>query len=80
MKLLSLSPNDSVAAVMLENEALLYAFFIVLAAVMAHVFARSIMSAVSLNLRFDGDFLQATKSSPNRNIVDDSCHPRSLLA
>ena len=48
-----LSPNDSVAAVTLQNEALLYAFFIVFAAVMARV--------VSRNLRFDGDFLQATK-------------------
>ena len=32
---MSLSPNDSVAAVTLENEALLYAFFIVFAAIMA---------------------------------------------
>ena len=40
MKLLLLSPNDSVAAVTLENEALLYTFFIVFAAVMACVFAR----------------------------------------
>ena len=35
MKPLSLSPNDSVAAVTLENEALLHAFFIVFAAVLA---------------------------------------------
>ena len=34
-----LSPNDSVAAVTLENEALLYAFFIVFAAVIARAFA-----------------------------------------
>ena len=38
MKPLSLSFNDSVAAVTLENEALLYAFFIVFAAIMACVF------------------------------------------
>ena len=35
-------PNDSVAAVTLENEALLYAFF-VFAAVMALVFARDLL-------------------------------------
>ena len=41
---LSLSPNDLVAAVTLENEgALLYAFFIVFAAVMARVFARDLL-------------------------------------
>ena len=39
LKPLSLSPNGSVAAVTLENEALLYAFFIVFAAVMARIFA-----------------------------------------
>ena len=39
LKPLSLSPNHSVAAVTHENEALLYAFFIVFAAVMARVFA-----------------------------------------
>ena len=39
MKPLSPSPNDSVAAVTLENEALLYPFLIVFAAVMACVFA-----------------------------------------
>ena len=43
MKPLSLSPNDSVAAVTLENEALLYAFFIVFAAVMACVFAHDLL-------------------------------------
>ena len=46
MKSLSLSPNNSVAAlptVMLENEALLYALFIVFAAVMAHIFARDLL-------------------------------------
>ena len=46
MKALLLSPNDSVAAlpaVMLENEALLYALFIVFAAVMAHVFTRDLL-------------------------------------
>ena len=39
MKPLSLSPNDLVAVVTLENEALLHAFLIVFAAIMAHVFA-----------------------------------------
>ena len=39
MKPLLLSPNDSVAAVMLENEALLYVFFIVFTAIMARVLA-----------------------------------------
>ena len=39
MKPLSLSPNDLVVVVRLENEALLYAFFIVFGAVMARVFA-----------------------------------------
>ena len=58
MKPLSLRPNDSVAAVMLENETLLYAVF---AAVIACAFALSIVSVVSQNLRFDGVFLQATK-------------------
>ena len=44
MKPLSLSPNNLVAAVTLENEgALLYAFFIVFAAVMARVFARDLL-------------------------------------
>ena len=43
MKLLSLSPSDSVVAVTLENEALVYAFFIVFAAVMACVFARDLL-------------------------------------
>ena len=40
---LSLSPNNSVAAVTLEKEALLHAFFIVFAAVMARVFARDLL-------------------------------------
>ena len=40
MKSLSLRPNDSVAAVTLEKEVLLYAFFIVFAAVTARIFAR----------------------------------------
>ena len=43
MKPLSLSPNDWIAAVTLENDALLYAFFIVFAAVMARVFARDLL-------------------------------------
>ena len=44
MKLLSLSPNDSVAAVTLEDEAYCtYAFFIVFAAVMARIFARDLL-------------------------------------
>ena len=42
MKPLTLSPNDSIAAVMLENEALLYAFF-VFAAIMARVFAHDLL-------------------------------------
>ena len=42
LKPLSLSLNHSVAAVALENEALLYAFF-VFAAVMARVFARDLL-------------------------------------
>ena len=45
MKLLSLSPKDSVAVVTLENGALPYAFFIVFAAVMARVFARDLLWA-----------------------------------
>ena len=40
---LSLSPNDSTAAVMLENDPLLYAFFIVFAAVMARVLSRDLL-------------------------------------
>ena len=40
---LSLSPNNLVAAVTLENEALLYAFFIVFAAIKARVFARDLL-------------------------------------
>ena len=43
MKPLSLSPNDLVAAVTLENEALLYVFFIVFATVMARVFMRDLL-------------------------------------
>ena len=43
MKPLSLSPNDSVAAVTLENEALLYTFFIVFAGVMAHIFGQDLL-------------------------------------
>ena len=43
MKPLSLSHNDSVAAVTLENEALLYAFSNVFAVVMARVFARDLL-------------------------------------
>ena len=43
MKPLLLSPNYSIAAVTLENDALLYAFFIVFAAVMARVFARDLL-------------------------------------
>ena len=41
------SPNDSVAAVTLENEALLYAFFIIVfaAVVMARVLARNLLLA-----------------------------------
>ena len=39
MKALSVSPNDSVAAVTPENEVLVYAFFIVFTAVMAHVYS-----------------------------------------
>ena len=61
-KPLSLSPNDSVAAVTLENETLLYAFFIAFTAVMARVFTRDLFArVVSQNLRYDGDSLQATK-------------------
>ena len=53
------SRNDSVAADMLENGALLYAFFIVFPAVMARVFACDLlhMSVVPQNFRFDGNFL-----------------------
>ena len=122
MKPLSLSPNDSVTAVTLENEALLYArslflffFYFYFFGVEKHcisrnrkttfvqmqkgsitvrvlyclrrngtrICARSIVSVVSQNLCFDGDFFQVTKCAflqPNRNLVDDSCHPRSLLA
>ena len=40
---MSLNPNDSVAAVTLENEAVLYVFFIVFATVMARVFARDLL-------------------------------------
>ena len=40
---MSLSPNDLVAAITLENEALLYAFFIAFAAVMASVFVRDLL-------------------------------------
>ena len=40
---LSLSPNNSVVAVTLENEALLYAFFIVFAAVMERIFVRDLL-------------------------------------
>ena len=40
---LSLSPNDSVAVVTLENKALLYAFFIVFAAVMKCILARDLL-------------------------------------
>ena len=43
MKPLSLSLNDSVAAVTLENEALQYAIFIVFAAVIASVFVRDLL-------------------------------------
>ena len=58
---LSLSPKDLIAAVMLENEVLLYAFFTVFAAVMAHAFAHDLfVSVASQNLRFDEDFLQVT--------------------
>ena len=39
----SLSPNDLVAPVTLEKEALLYAFFIVFTAVMAHIFAHDLL-------------------------------------
>ena len=39
MKPLSLNPNNSVAAVTLENDALLSVFFIVFGAVMACVFS-----------------------------------------
>ena len=77
----SLRPNDSLAAVTLENEALLYAFFIVFAALMERVFAIYV-SVVSQNLRFDGAFFRRQNklaSNPNSNLVDDSCHPRSLL-
>ena len=42
MKPLSLSPTDSVAAVTLENAALLYALVIVFAAVMVRVFVRDL--------------------------------------
>ena len=42
MKPLSLSPNDSTAAVKLENDPLLYAFFIVVAAVTARAYSRVI--------------------------------------
>ena len=38
LKPLSLNPNNSVATVTLENEALLSAFFIVFATIMAQVF------------------------------------------
>ena len=99
MKPLLLSPiNDSVAAVTHENEALLYALIRYCidsiygyclrhhngTRIRTRIRTRSIVRVVYQNLRFDGDFLQATKcafrSSPNRNFVDDSCHPRSLLA
>ena len=40
MKLLSLSPNDLIAAVTVENEALL---FIVFATVMARIFVRNLL-------------------------------------
>ena len=39
----SLSPNDLVAAVTLEKEALLHAFFIVFTAVIASVFAHDLL-------------------------------------
>ena len=42
LKPLTLSPNDLIAAIMLENEALLYAFF-VFTAVMARVFAHDLL-------------------------------------
>ena len=42
LKPLSLSPNDSVGAVTLENGALLYAFFIVFAAVTARAYSCAI--------------------------------------
>ena len=43
MKPLLLSSNDSIAAVTLENDALLYVFFMVFAAVMACVLARDLL-------------------------------------
>ena len=68
---LSLSPNDSVAEVALENEALLYAFFCCLCRRNGTRICdllrakkkngRKCFTVVSQNLCFDGDFLQATE-------------------
>ena len=43
LKPLLLSPNDSVAAVTLENEALLYVLFIVFVSVMACIFVHDLL-------------------------------------
>ena len=58
--------SDSFAAVTLEKKALLYAFFVVFAAVMARVFTRDLfVSVVSQNLRFDSR-QSVLSSSPNQ--------------
>ena len=59
LKLLSLNPQYSDAAVTLENEALLFALFIVFATVIAHAFTTYCDQFTYLAFRVD--FFQATK-------------------
>ena len=59
LKLLSLNPQYSDAAVTLENEALLFALFIVFASVIAHAFTTYCDQFTYL--AFCVDFFQATK-------------------
>ena len=68
MKLLSLSPIDLVTAITLENEALLYAFFIVFAAVMACAFAIYCEHSFPKLKLFRQQSMFS--SCPNRELVD----------
>ena len=75
LKLLLLSPNDSVAVVTLENEELLYASV----TDSRVIYCERSFPKRTLRQKFSsGD--KVFPSSPKRNLVDDSCHPKSLLA